>query len=54
MIRDICRTVIHAGGITVEECLAAEGFLIHRKEGILAKIAASKARLPNIRGWELD
>jgi HipA-like kinase len=51
LIRDICRTAIHAEGITEEECTVAAEFLIHRKEHILEMIRASKERMPNIKQW---
>src|SRR4051812_1009925 len=54
LIRDICRTVIHADGITAEECSVTAEFLIHRKKRVLEKIRASKARMPNVQHWELD
>ena len=54
MIRETCRMVIHADGITADECDAAAEFLIHRKDRVLEKIRASRARLSNVRQWRLD
>jgi len=54
LIRDICRTVVHADGITADECTAAAEFLIRRKDRVLEMIRASKGRMPNVRRWELD
>ena len=54
LIREICRTVVHADGITAGECIAAAEFLIYRKDRVLEKLQASKERMPNVRRWDLD
>lgn len=54
LVRDICRTIVHPGGITAEESTAAAEFLIYRKECVLEKIRAAQARMPNVRHGELD
>ncbi len=54
LIRDICQTVVHPGGITADECTAVTKFLIYRKRRVLKMIRGSRVRLPNIRQWELD
>ncbi len=51
LVRDICRTVMHAEGITEEECTGAAEFLVHRNEHILEMIRASKERMANIKQW---
>lgn len=54
LIRDVCDTVVHKDGITVEERDAVVDFLIHRKDRVLEKIRGAKGAMPNVDQWELE
>lgn len=53
LIWSICRLVVHADGLTADECDAVVEFLIHRKDRVLGYIHSSKGAMPNVRQWDL-